>query len=91
MVIEKQIFPKCLKFYQGYYYPDYCLGSCTMMTTKMAEQIYNQALRTDNGDFNMEDIFFSGIVRKNLGKGALYGAHGWLIWSKTNITFIKFY
>ena len=90
MFIEEQFSLKCLKFYQGYYYPDYCLGSCTMMTTKMAKQIYYQALRTDNGDFNMEDIFFSGIVRKNLGKGALYDAQGWLIWSKPNLTFIKF-
>ena len=61
-----------------------------MMTTKMAKQIYYQALRTDNGDFNMEDIFFSGIVRKNLGKGALYDAHGWLIWSTTIFTCVKF-
>jgi hypothetical protein len=48
----------------GYYYPDYCLGSCTIINKKISDKIFDEALKIDAGGFTMEDVLFTGILRK---------------------------
>lgn len=60
----------------GYYYPDYCLGSCTIMSTRRAHVIAEQGRKTHFGLFTMEDILFTGIMRINAQAGELTDARG---------------
>ena len=53
----------------GYYYPDYCLGSCAMMSSSRVHRIAQQAMETTFGLFTMADILFTGILRINSNSG----------------------
>ena len=47
----------------GYFYPDYCLGACTIISRQMINIIGHEAEMTDSGHFTMEDVLFAGIFK----------------------------
>jgi len=57
-------------------YPPYCGGPCSLVSSKFAEIIYNQALVTNPGIFTMEDVFFTGILRVKSNLDAPLTANG---------------
>lgn len=46
------------------YYPAYCAGPCTIMSAVTAGQIYMTALKTNWRGLPIEDVLFTGIIRK---------------------------
>ncbi|CAG5081712.1 Oidioi.mRNA.OKI2018_I69.PAR.g9944.t1.cds [Oikopleura dioica] len=50
-----------------YKYPDYCNGQCAVMNRKSLEAIGEQVGKTYLGDFRIEDIYFTGILREKAG------------------------
>ena len=50
-----------------YKYPDYCNGQCAVMNRKSLEAIGEEVGKTYLGDFRIEDIFFTGILREKDG------------------------
>ena len=60
----------------GYYYPDYCLGSCSLLSMESALALAEEALVTSNGNFTIEDIFLTGIIRIKADAGELTDGRG---------------
>jgi len=88
--VEREAWPA------GFYYPDYCLGSCTIMSTRVAHQVAAKAMQTQFGSFTMEDILFSGIVRINGNIAGLTDAiglcsHAYYENTDTFFSLIRFY
>ncbi|CBY11121.1 unnamed protein product [Oikopleura dioica] len=54
-------------FPPAYKYPDYCNGQCAVMNRKSLEAIGAEVGKTYLGDFRIEDIFFTGILREKAG------------------------
>ena len=48
----------------SYYYPDYCNGQCALINRPAIEAIGQETRRTELGDFRIEDIYFTGILRE---------------------------
>ena len=47
-----------------YAIPDYCNGQATLFNRKAIELISKESLRTRLDQFRIEDIYFTGILRK---------------------------
>jgi len=45
-------------------FPAYCAGPCTTMSGKSAEKIFNTAKVTNWRGFGIEDVLFTGIIRR---------------------------
>jgi len=50
-----------------YNMPSYCNGQCMATTKQNAAAIYNTASFTDLNEFRIEDIYYTGIMRKKAG------------------------
>ena len=44
-------------------YPEYCTGACTLLSGQAMIQSYETAKVTNPGDFAMDDVLFTGIIR----------------------------
>ena len=51
-------------FPPSYYYPHYCNGQCALINRQALMAIHKETLRTAMGDFRIEDIYFTGILRE---------------------------
>lgn len=47
--------------------PSYCNGQCQACTGHTAKEIYKTASTTSRHDFRVEDLFYTGIIRKKAG------------------------
>jgi hypothetical protein len=45
------------------YYPPFCIGACTLLSRSTVQQIYKTAKVTNPGDFSLDDVLFTGIIR----------------------------
>ena len=53
-----------IKWPNVYKLPSYCNGQCMATTKNIADSIYKTASITDRHEFRIEDIYYTGIIRK---------------------------
>ena len=63
----KNAFLNLIKWPNVYKLPSYCNGQCMATTKKIADSIYKTASITDRHEFRIEDIYYTGIIRKKAG------------------------
>ena len=63
----KIAFLNLIKWPNVYKLPSYCNGQCMATTKKIADSIYKTASITDRHEFRIEDIYYTGIMRKKAG------------------------
>ena len=51
-------------FPPSYFFPDYCNGQCALINRHAVLAIDKETRRTAMGDFRIEDIYFTGILRE---------------------------
>lgn len=54
----------------NYEIPDYCNGNCNALTAKAVHRIYAEAKNTNRHEFRIEDMYFTGFMRKKAEKNA---------------------
>ena len=54
----------------NYEIPEYCNGNCNSLTAKAVHRIYEEAKYTDRQEFRIEDMYFTGFMRKKAENNA---------------------